>query len=95
MLPTPAVSPNVASAILGRSARAVRKLVADGILDATGEHQCKISVAGIERLRGEPVTPTEYVEALAAVERQRIYWRDFQKRRRATEGQLGGRATTA
>jgi hypothetical protein len=47
----PAVSPNPASALTGRSSCALRRLIDSDALGASGNHLRKIPMSEIERLR--------------------------------------------
>ncbi|HEX3885315.1 MAG TPA: hypothetical protein VHW66_21850 [Stellaceae bacterium] len=65
------ISANVTAALLGRSPRAVARLVADGVLPAGGNHWRRIPVAAIEAITGRPVTAAEYLAARAKASRTR------------------------
>jgi hypothetical protein len=83
------VTVNTASALLGRSPKAVRKLLDDGVLASetvsTMYGWRRIKLSEIERFRGSPVSAVEYLETMADLERQRGYWRGYQAARRQPE----------
>jgi excisionase family DNA binding protein len=83
-----AVTVHTASALLGRSPRAVRQLVADGVLPTMrGGVWRRIPLSALEAFRGSRVDPVEYMQAQASLEKTRSHWRTAGQRRRAAEAQ--------
>src|SRR5690348_1096161 len=83
MLPNEfAVSPNLAAALTGRSDKHIRKLIADGVLPASGGNRPKVTLVDLAVLRGREISADEFMEAIRASERQREYWRSYQAHRR-------------
>ena len=83
------VTVNTCAALLGRSPQAVRALLDSGVLASetlsTTYGWRRVRLAEIERFRGSPVTPVEYMEVQSGLERQRGYWRGYQAARRQPE----------
>ena len=89
----PAVSPNLAAALSGRSDKYIRALIEQDVLPATAGPHRKIPLAAIETLIGRPVTDQDILDALEQVEKVRKYWRDYQRRKKARLGAEGAHPT--
>ena len=86
MLPA-CISPNLASALTGRSDKAIRNLVSSGSLPATdmGGRWVRIPLRAIEELRGSRVSAEEYLLAQQSLEPRREYWRHRRRQERDSE----------
>ena len=83
------VSVNTASALLGRSPKAVRQLCDDGLLAFTGTPGLwrRIPLAEIEQRLGHAITAEEFMQASASLSYQREQWAKASATRRAKEAQ--------
>jgi hypothetical protein len=80
------VTINTAAALLGRSPKAVRALIHDGVLAADRTtYWTRVPLHALEAFRGSKVTPVEYMAAQASLEKTRSHWRAHSERRRAAE----------
>jgi hypothetical protein len=90
MLPNEyAVSPNLAAALTGRSDKHIRKLIADGVLPASGGNRPKVTLADLAVIRGREISAEEFMAAVCEAERRRGYWRDYQAHRRRWALEIG------
>ncbi len=90
------VTINTAAALTGRSAKAIRKLVDDGVLPSIGGNLWqRIPLAAVEKLLGRKITPEIYMQAQAGLEQTRQYYRNYSEQRRARQIRDVGASGTA
>jgi hypothetical protein len=93
MLPSH-VTVNTCAALTGRSPRAIRALIASGVLPVlkgTGPWR-RIPMAAVIALRGEGISAEEFLETAGQLGRQRGYWSAYAARRRSGGEGVSGTA---
>ena len=78
------VSINSAAALSGRSPKAIRRLIDDGVLAAERTaYWTRIPFASVEQLVGQKITAEDYMRAQSSLEGQRRTWAVYSAKKRA------------